>query len=79
LSGACLPPFHGQIEQTVPQTRTALLAVIARSVDKDLSTLLEADDPISRTDVEQMMMILRKKPALELLMMLLMPLLIISE
>jgi hypothetical protein len=79
LSGACLPHFHGQIEQTVPQTWTALLAVTARRVDKDLSTLLEADDPISRTDVEQMMMILRKKPALELLMMLLMPLLIISE
>jgi hypothetical protein len=63
----------------VPQTQTTPLAVIEHRAAKDLSTLLEADDPISRTDVEEMMMILRQKLAIVELMMLSMLLLIILE
>ena len=76
----CMPPaFSRQKDQTVPQTRTALLAVTEHRVDKDHSILLEADDPTFWTDVELVMMILTKKLAIAQWKMPLMHLLIKSE
>jgi hypothetical protein len=73
------PAFSRQKDQTVPQTRTALLAVTEHRVDKDHSILLEADDPTFWTDVELVMMILTKKLAIAQWKMPLMHLLIKSE
>ena len=52
--------------------------VSAHSVDRDRSTLLEADVPASRTDVERMMS-LKRKTAPAVLMMLSMQILIPLE
>ena len=74
LPSACQQPFHDQPEQIVPQPRTALLTASVHRVNRDRSTLLEADVPTFRTDVERMMILTRKSAPAELKMLFMPPL-----